>query len=145
ISQIELFDHSGKVVGEPITCIAPPWIAGSAMSTPVERDATQSVASEMNHLILPKVGVKTPAMNEQDRSSTSPVTVVQTRTIVGWNKTACAASRLRVITGGHAGAGCRSRRRENVCRVHSSIIPCLRRKVDYLAGNVEIWRQRWLR
>jgi len=105
ISQIEMFDHSGKVVGQPVARVAPAWIAGSAMSTPVERDATQSVASEMNHLILPQVGVKPPAMDEQHPSSTSPVPVVQARAIVGWNKTACRASRLRVITGGHAGAG----------------------------------------
>jgi len=105
ISQIEMFDQSGKVVGQPVARVAPAWIAGSAMSTPVERDATQSVASEMNHLILPQVGVKPPAVDEQHWSSTSPVPVVQARAIVGWNKTACRASRLRVITGGHAGAG----------------------------------------
>src|SRR5215472_15711042 len=105
ISQIEMFDQSGKVVGQPVARVATAWIAGSAMSTPVERDATQSVASEMNHLILPQVGVKPPAMDEQHPSSTSPVPVVQARAIVGWNKTACRASRLRVITCGHAGAG----------------------------------------
>ena len=53
------------------------------MSSAVVRDASEAARGEKEHLLVPGVGVKRPAMREDNRESSPPILVIDLRAVFG--------------------------------------------------------------
>ncbi|MND79544.1 hypothetical protein D3C80_712890 [compost metagenome] len=90
IFQIEMRRQLRHVGGIGIHLVAALRLAGTPMSAPVMRDDAISLMKEEQHLRVPVVGRKRPAVMEDDRLGIlrTPVLVKDLRAVLGGDETA---------------------------------------------------------
>src|SRR4029453_7098473 len=85
-AKVELFDHSGEILGECVVIVSLPGVARASMAASVVSDTAQSLAGQVDHLVLPHVGVERPTVDEEDRLAFAPVLIEQARAITRGDK-----------------------------------------------------------
>src|SRR5271167_2454442 len=89
VLKIKLFCQRSQVVGVGVHLIAIPGLSGTAVPAPIVRDNPKALLSEKQHLSVPVVRGKRPAVAEHDGLAFSPVLVVNLRAVFhgdGWHR-----------------------------------------------------------
>src|SRR5215470_4502419 len=86
LAKVELFDHRREIAGEGVVIVAPPGVARSSVAATVVSDAAQPLVGQVNHLVLPHVGVERPTVDEDDGLAGAPVLIEQARAITGYDE-----------------------------------------------------------
>src|SRR3979490_1359565 len=81
VLQVELFGQTRQIVGVGVHLITIPRLGGTAMTSPVVRNDSIALLAEEQHLSVPVVRGKRPAMTEHYGLALSPVLVVDVRTV----------------------------------------------------------------
>src|SRR5580698_8892894 len=76
ILHIEMSSHRGQVVRIVIHVMAVAYLGGPSMTTAVVRDHAIAMIEEEQHLRVPVIGGKRPAVGKHDGLSGSPVLVI---------------------------------------------------------------------
>src|ERR1700678_720080 len=83
VLQIEMRGQGRQVVGIVIHVVAVAGLGGAAMATAVMGDDAIAVVEEEQHLRVPVIGRKRPAMTEHDGLTRAPVLVVDFDAVFG--------------------------------------------------------------
>lgn len=75
IFKIEMRGQGREIVGVVIHVVALAALGGTAVAAPLVRDDAEAVLEKKEHLRIPIIGRKRPAMTEDDRLSTAPILV----------------------------------------------------------------------
>src|SRR5262249_61674809 len=86
VSQIELLDQLGEIIGISIEVVAVPGLAGAAMPAAVMRDAAEATRGQEEHLILECIRAERPAVAEHHRLSRPPVVEIDFSTVLGGDR-----------------------------------------------------------
>ncbi len=81
VLQIKLFGEGREIVGIGVHVVAVPGLGGAAVPSPVMRDDAKTLLAEEQHLSVPVVRGKRPAVTEYDGLSGAPVFVVDLRSV----------------------------------------------------------------
>src|SRR5277367_4384886 len=76
ILQVEMSHKSGQVIGVMVHIVAIGGLGGASMATAVMGDHAIAMMQEEQHLRVPLIGRKRPAMAEHNRLTFTPVLVV---------------------------------------------------------------------
>src|SRR6266849_1026230 len=87
IVQIELFDQLGEIIGILVHIVAVPGLVRLTMAAPVVSDDPIAVPAEEQHLRIPGVAGKRPAMGKEDRLSLAPILVGDLGSVFGGDGT----------------------------------------------------------
>src|ERR1700723_140796 len=82
-AKIKRVDEFIQIVGPGVDIVAGSRLIGIAVTPPVMRDGTVTVAIEKQHLRSPRRPGQRPAGRENDRRSRAPVTIVDRSTVTG--------------------------------------------------------------
>ena len=85
ILQVQMLGHSREVVGVMVQVVAVGNLRRAAMAATVMRDDAITLAQEEQHLRVPVVRRKRPAVAEHDRLTRTPVLVENLNTVLGYN------------------------------------------------------------
>ena len=83
VLQVEMRRHGCEIVGIMVEVVAVGNLRRAAMPAPVMRDHAIAFAQEEQHLHVPVVGRKRPAMAEHDRLSRAPIFVENLDAVLG--------------------------------------------------------------
>jgi hypothetical protein len=75
--KVEFFNDRREIVGKYVEIVAAARITGAPMAAPVIGDAAQALCGEIHHLVLPKIGVNRPAVDENHWLASAPVAIKQ--------------------------------------------------------------------
>jgi hypothetical protein len=81
VGQSKVGDELGEVVGIGVHVVAGPWLAGTPVATAVMGDRPEPSQTQVEHLVLERVGAQWPAVAEHHRLSTPPVLEVEVRAV----------------------------------------------------------------
>ena len=82
VSQVELLDELGQIIGIGVHVVAGPRLARPAVTATVMGNAEISVRGQEEHLVLECVGTERPSMAEDDGLTRAPVIVVDLGTVL---------------------------------------------------------------
>src|SRR5260370_35303070 len=83
VLQVKLFGKHREIVGVGVHVIAVPGLCGTAVPSPIVRDAPITTLAEEQHLSVPVVCGERPAVPEHDGMALSPVLLVNLCTAFG--------------------------------------------------------------
>src|SRR6202041_168411 len=86
VLEVEMCCQRRQVVGIMIHVVAVPGLAGTPMAPPVMSDHAVATLAEEQHLCVPIVRRKRPAVTKDDRLAFSPVLVVNLNSILRSNR-----------------------------------------------------------
>src|ERR1700720_1872740 len=69
-----------------IEIVAATGIGGTAVTATSVRNTTQVLRRQMHHLVLPEVGIHSPAVHENDRFAGAPAAIEQPRAVSRFDK-----------------------------------------------------------
>src|SRR6202521_2994865 len=81
IFQVKLFSQSREIVGISVHIVTIPRLGGTAVPAPVMRNDSIALLAEEQHLSVPVVRGKRPAVTEHYGPSRAPVLVVNLRAV----------------------------------------------------------------
>src|SRR6266849_1954642 len=81
IFQVKLFSQSREIVRISVHIVTVPRLGGTAVPAPVMRDDSIALLTEKQHLSVPVVRGKRPAVTEHNGLALSPVLVVNLRAV----------------------------------------------------------------
>ena len=87
--EIKMRRQRREVVGVVIHVVAVPDLARAAVAAPVMRDDAETVVHEEQHLRVPIVGRKRPAMAEHDRLPAAPILIEDLNAVLGGDRRHC--------------------------------------------------------
>jgi len=77
VRQVEFADQCCHIIGKSIVVVAAGRLIRTAVATPVEADAPETVLREGGHLIVPHLTTETETVEEQNRRAVSPFPPVE--------------------------------------------------------------------
>src|SRR5258706_12574223 len=86
VLQVKFFSEGCKIVGIGVHIVAVPCLGGTAVSSPVMRDDSIATLAEEQHLSIPVVRGKRPAVTENYGLALSPVLVENLRSVSCLNR-----------------------------------------------------------
>src|SRR5882724_1607761 len=86
VSKTECLDHVMQIIGERVVVETAARIAGASVPTLIVGDTAEPAGAEVNHLVLPQVGVNGPAVDKKHGFAGSPFLIKKHGTIAGFSE-----------------------------------------------------------
>src|SRR5215510_3784966 len=86
VIQVEALDEYRQIIGERIELIALTRMIRPSTTPLIVDDAMYAARDERRYLILPHRSADGPSVNEEDRLSRSPIRIMQTCSIMNFDK-----------------------------------------------------------
>jgi len=86
VVQIEMFKQRRQIVGVGVHLITVPGLRGAAVPAPIVRDHAITLLPEEEHLPVPVVGAKRPAMAEYNGLTRAPILVKNLGSVLYGNR-----------------------------------------------------------
>ena len=87
VFEIEMCRHGGEVVGIMIHVVTVADLCGAAVAAAVVRNDTIAAVEKKQHLRIPVIGRKRPAVTEHDGLTLAPILVKDLNTVLSFDET----------------------------------------------------------